>query len=260
MGRPRKIRKQSVSLFPFLDILACVIGNLILIIASVVLEKVDTQPVAEAARIEGLAEEAARVEGKAAALEKQRDELRKQLGVSSEKLNEINGRLTKAKAALRNAEARVRDASKPVEPSRDMTADIKKLDEARAKLEAEVKHLQQQIANRSRPPEQMIAILPAGDGGGPRKGVFVEAAKDGLVIHDGKSSWKVPTGKIPSDPKFADLLKKVAADSDAIVTFLVRPDGIAALTAGQKAATTASAKSGRVPLPGDGALDFSGTK
>ena len=43
----REKKKQEVSLFPFLDILACVIGNLILIITAVVLEQVDTKPMAE---------------------------------------------------------------------------------------------------------------------------------------------------------------------------------------------------------------------
>ena len=38
MARRAK-KKQEVSLFPFLDILACVIGNLILIITAVVLEQ-----------------------------------------------------------------------------------------------------------------------------------------------------------------------------------------------------------------------------
>ena len=45
MARRQK-KKQEVSLFPFLDILACVIGNLILIITAVVLESVDTNKIA----------------------------------------------------------------------------------------------------------------------------------------------------------------------------------------------------------------------
>ena len=45
MARRQK-KKQEISLFPFLDILACVIGNLILIITAVVLESVDTDKIA----------------------------------------------------------------------------------------------------------------------------------------------------------------------------------------------------------------------
>ena len=46
MARRQK-KKQEISLFPFLDILACVIGNLILIITAVVLESVDTDKLAD---------------------------------------------------------------------------------------------------------------------------------------------------------------------------------------------------------------------
>ena len=54
MSRRRQARKHEVSLFPFLDILACVIGNLILIITAVVLDQMDTKPIAEAAKIDDL--------------------------------------------------------------------------------------------------------------------------------------------------------------------------------------------------------------
>ncbi len=260
MGRPRKIRKQAVSLFPFLDILACVIGNLILIIATVVLEQVDTQPMAEAARIDALEEDAKRAEAQASELQKQLEDLRKRSGVATEKLEDIRAKIAAAKQRLQDAEVRAHQATQPIEQPPEMAAELNQLDDARKKLEAEIKDLERLIAERQRPPEQMIAILPSGERGGPRKGVFVEAARDGLVIHEGSSPWKVPKGQIASDPKFTTLLKKVKADPDAIVTFLVRSDGIASLAAGQKAAAALGVRSGRVPLPGDGQLDLTGAK
>ena len=260
MGRPRKRRKQEVSLFPFLDILACVIGNLILIITAVVLEQVDTKPVAEAARIDDLQAEAERQQAKAAELQKQLDQLLERSGVATDRLAEVRAKIAAAKQKLVEAQKRVEAAAKPVQPPPQITADLKKLEEERKKLEAEIKELERQVAERKKPPEQMIAILPPGSGGGPRKGVFVEAAKDGLVIHEGDKPWQVPTGKVASDPRFKALLDKVKGDADAIVTFLVRSDGLASLAAGQKAATAAGARSGRVPLPGQGTLDLSGAK
>jgi hypothetical protein len=260
MGRPRKRRKQEVSLFPFLDILACVIGNLILIITAVVLEQVDTKPVAEAARIDDLEEEAERQQAKAAELREQLDQLLERSGVASERLDEIRAKIAAAKQQLVEAKKREEQAAKPVERPPEMTAQLKKLEEERKKIEAEIKELERQIAERQKPPQQMIAILPPGTGGGPRKGVFVEAAKDGLVIHEGDKPWQVPTGKVASDPRFKALLEKVKGDPDAIVTFLVRSDGLSSLAAGQKAATVIGVRSGRVPLPGQGTLDLSGAK
>jgi hypothetical protein len=260
MGRPRKRRKQEVSLFPFLDILACVIGNLILIITAVVLEQVDTKPVAEAARIDDLEEEAKRQQAKAAELKQQLDQLLERSGVATDRLEEIRAKMTEAKQQLLEAKKRQEQATKPIDQPPQMTAELDKLEEERKKIEAEIKELERQIAERQKTPEQMIAILPPGDGGGPRKGVFVEAAKDGLVVHENNKPWQVPTGKVASDPRFKALLDKVKDDSEAIVTFLVRSDGLSSLAAGQKAATAAGVRSGRVPLPGQGTLDLSGAK
>lgn len=260
MGRPRKTRKQAVSLFPFLDILACVIGNLILIITAVVLEQVDTKPVAEAARIDDLKEEAKRDQAKAAELQKQVADLRQRSGVATEKLEEIRAKILAAKERINEAEDRVRKATTPTEQPPDMAAELKKLEQERKEIAGEIADLERQIADRRKPPEQMIAILPPGSGGGPRRGVFVEAAKAGLIIHEGDEPWQVPTGKVASDPKFKSLLEKVKRDPEAIVTFLVRSDGLAALAAGQKATAALGVRSGRVPLPGEGGLDLSGSR
>jgi predicted RNase H-like nuclease (RuvC/YqgF family) len=260
MGRPRTARKQGVSLFPFLDILACVIGNLILIITTVVLEQVDTQPVAEAARIDDLREEAGRQQARAADLQKQVEELQRRSGTALGKLAEVRAKIAEAKRQLAEAETRAREADKPAPSPPAMAADLAKLERERNQIAGEIADLERQIADRKRQPEQMIAILPPGTGGGPRKGVFVEAAKDGLVIHEGAKPWRIPTGKVASDPQFKALLERVKKDGDAIVTFLVRADGLAALAAGQKATADAGVRSGRVPLPGQGGLDLSGAK
>lgn len=260
MGRPRKVRKQAVSLFPFLDILACVIGNLILIIATVVLEQVDTQPVAEAVRIDALAEDAQRAEAKATELQKQLDELQERSGVARDTFKQIQAKIAAAKQRLKDAEARAAKASQPVSPAADVTAELRKLDEQRKALDARIKELQERIAEVKKPQAPAIAVLPPGEATGRRKGMFVEATKDGIVVHESEKPWKVPRGKIPSDQKFQALLKRIKGDGDAIMTFLVRSDGLASLTVAQQAATAAGVRYGRVPLPGDGVLDLSGAR
>jgi len=260
MGRSRKTRTQGVSLFPFLDILACVIGNLILIITAVVLEQVDTRPVAQAARLDELREEVGREQARAADLTRQVEELRRRSGAATEKLEEVRTRIAAAKQRIAEAEGRARQAGTAVPPPPAMAADLEKLEAERNKIAGEIADLERQIAARKQPPGQMIAILPPGRGAGPRRGVFVEAARDGLVVHEGDRPWQVPTGKVGSDPRFKAILERVKEDADAIVTFLVRSDGLAALAAGQKAAAEAGVRSGRVPLPGQGGLDLSGAK
>jgi len=257
MAGRRKPRKQEVSLFPFLDILACVIGNLILIITTVVLEQVDTKPVAEAAKLEEVKEEAKREQAKVAELQKQLEQLEARSTEATAALDAVRRKITEAKERTREAEKRVQQ---PVEPPPETTVEIERLEAERKKIEEEIKKLEAEIVERQKPPEQMIAILPGGAGNGPRRGLFIEAAKDGLVIHEGTESWQVPTAKIGSDPRFKALLDGVKGDAEAIVTFLVRPEGLASLGAGQRAAQTAGVRSGRVPLPGEGALDLSNAR
>ncbi len=260
MGRARKTRKQGVSLFPFLDILACVIGNLMLIIATVVLEQVDTQPMAEAARIAGLEEEASQAVAKAAELQKQLDDMRKRSGAATAKLDDIREKIAAAKERAADAVARASTASKPSSPSPQMTDELKQLDKTRQKLEAEVADLKSQIAERSTVPKDVIAVLPSGEPRRGRKGIFIEATKAGLIIHDRGRVVKVPAATIGSDPKFKAVLDAAAADSTIIVTFLVRSDGIGVLSAARGFAAAAGVKTGRVPLPGEGPLDLSGVQ
>jgi hypothetical protein len=258
MARRRKSQKTSVSLFPFLDILACVIGNLILIITTVVLEQVDTQPVAEAARIEEMREQAKREAARAEKLEKELAELRERSGAATAELEAVRQRIEDAQRRIREAQQVVQQVATP--PPVPDEAELKRLEEERKRIEEEIKKLEAEIVERQKPPEQMIAVLPGGAGDGPQRGVFVEAAKEGLVIHEGDTPWKVPAAKIAADPKFKSLLGRVKGDADAIVTFLVRADGLGSLAAGEKAAIAAGVRVGRVPLPGAGALDLSGAK
>lgn len=259
MARKRMTRRNQVSLFPFLDILACVIGNLILIITTVVLEQMDSRPVAAAARIDEVREEAKAEAARARALEQELAALKSRAGAAAEEADAIRRRIAAAEERLREAERRVKAAATKPAAAVD-ASDLARIDEERKRLEAEAAALERQIAERRKAPAQTIAILPAGSGRGPKRGVFVEAAKDRLVVHEKGGAWEVPAGKIAADERFKKLLATMKGDADAIVTFLVRSDGLATLAAGQKAAQAAGVRHGRVPLPGDGAVDFSATR
>ena len=104
-------------------------------------------------------------------------------------------------------------------------------------------------------------ILPPAQGGaGPKRGWFVEVDKAKVVVHDEAKPWEAAADKVASDPRFKELLSRAAADKDSVITILVRPEGIGTLGVVQKAAAAAGARVGRVPLPGTGALDLTGTR
>ena len=106
MARRAK-KKQEVSLFPFLDILACVIGNLILIITAVVLEQVDTKPVADAAEYEAKLVKVEQQEQQIEQLEKQLEEMRKQTASTSVELEKVEEEVEAAEEKLREARSQV---------------------------------------------------------------------------------------------------------------------------------------------------------
>jgi seryl-tRNA synthetase len=256
-------RKQEVSLFPFLDILACVIGNLILIITTVVLEQVDTKPVAEAARIEQDKEDTERSLEEKERLEKELAQIESQLEERDSRIKEARRRLEEARAERSAAASKLREAPKDM-PALDpkLAEEAKRLAEEAKKAAEEVEKLEAELAALSTPPEQAIKLLPAGEIEGQKavRGVFVEVTPEGLVLHDGEKPHPVAKAAIGSDKRFKELLAKAKADEFAIVTFLVRPESLEVLTAAQNVARAAGARAGRVPLPGDGVLDLTAAK
>jgi multidrug efflux pump subunit AcrA (membrane-fusion protein) len=262
MARRKSSSKKEVSLFPFLDILGCLIGSLILIITTVVLEQMDTKPVAEAAKIDDTRQEAARAQARLVALEKQ-------LALVERKADAGDVRLAAARrraeeAAKRAAEARKKLAAaeqlKLDTPAMPKPADTSALAARKKKIEEDAAKVRAEIAERKKPIEQSIVVLPPGTGGGPKRGIFVEAAKGKVVVHDANKPWEAAADKALADPRFKDLLARTAADKDAVITILVRPDGLHTLGLVQKAAADAGARVGRVPLPGSGSLDLTGAR
>lgn len=257
-------KKQQVSLFPFLDILACVIGNLILIIVAVVLEQTDTKPVAEAAKIEEMKDEARQNQEEKEKLEKQLQQIQERLGMNDSKLVEARRRLEEAEKKLQEAEERRRKAPTEV-PELDpkLAETVKQLVAEKKKLEAEVVKIKADILDRSKVPDQAIQVLPPASvdaGDAPVRSLFIEVTKDGLVVYDAEKTWNVAKDKIVADADLKKRLQSIADDEDASVTFLVRPDAIDVLPAAEQAAVAVRAMFGKVPVPGEGVLDLSKMK
>jgi hypothetical protein len=288
MARRAK-KKQEVSLFPFLDILACVIGNLILIITAVVLEQVDTKPIAQAAEREQVKEETRqnliKLEQLQAELQRLKDESRS----SDKRIEEAEQKLKDAEKARLAAKERLADVPPPPPPpdEKDIANQKKKQLEIEELLE-EIKKIEAEIAQRKKQPEQTITILPANRGGGkPREPVYVEINAQGIVIVGDDKQFKKVFGdeksrsitpdKIKGSAEMKKLLEFTLSNKNSIVTFLLRPDALGVYStvegvvreferANQKklvigilpnGAEVLRSLTGKVPLPGEGVLDFS---
>ena len=118
MARRQK-KKQEVSLFPFLDILACVIGNLILIITAVVLESVDSDKLAEQFANEAIQQQTEQNLQTIRDLEKSLEKLKQDSISSDARVQKAHQQLVKAERAQREAQGRLLDVPPPPPPPDD---------------------------------------------------------------------------------------------------------------------------------------------
>ncbi|HAO73247.1 MAG TPA: hypothetical protein DCR06_11645 [Planctomycetaceae bacterium] len=244
----RKKKKQEISLFPFLDILACVIGNLILIITAVVLESVDTDKLADLFQNEAIQKQTEENLATIRGLEERLEKLKQDSNSSDSRVQKAQQQLVEAERAQREAKGRLLNVPPPPPPPDDEdTAELKKRNLEIQEIIAEMKRIEAKIADKKKKPDQTISILYANKGrGGVRRPFFVEVKKDNLVLlpneldyknlFDTEKPIKVPVAKMAGDKSFKKLLDYVLTHlgktgllrrrRDTIITFLVRPEGV----------------------------------
>jgi hypothetical protein len=103
MGRRRKEKGAAVSLFPFLSILACVIGVLTLIISALAVAQMDTPEMASVEAVEAAESERQAELKKIAELENKIDEARDSSSDSQKENIDKQNEVRKLKLAVDNA-------------------------------------------------------------------------------------------------------------------------------------------------------------
>ena len=247
MARRQK-KKQEVSLFPFLDILACVIGNLILIITAVVLESVDSDKLAEQFANEAIQQQTEQNLQTIRDLEKSLEKLKQDSISSDTRVQKAQQQLVEAERAQREAQGRLLEVPPPPPPPDDEdTAELKKRELEIHEIIAEMKRIEAKIADKKKKPDQTISVLYENKGrGGVRRPFFVEITKNDLVLlpnaldyenlFDSEEPIKIPVAKAGNDKSFKKLLDYVLTHlgktgllrrrRDTIITFLIRPEGV----------------------------------
>ena len=247
MARRQK-KKQEVSLFPFLDILACVIGNLILIITAVVLESVDSDKLAEQFANEAVQQQTEQNLQAIRELEESLKKLKQDSISSDARVQKAQQQLVEAERAQREAQGRLLNVPPPPPPPDDEdTAELKKRELEIKEILAEMKRIEAKIADKKKKPDQTISVLYENKGrGGVRRPFFVEITKNDLVLlpnaldyenlFDSEDPIKIPVAKAGSDKSFTKMMDYVLTHlgktgllrrkRDTIITFLIRPEGV----------------------------------
>jgi hypothetical protein len=256
-----------MSLFPFMSILAGLIGILTLMIS------VMTQ--VQQMRKEGRTEEEL-------ALAMQNRDLLRKIENQDKENSDKEKKLAKEKATVAEL-ARLKDRVialttqlKEIEKAakgektdvqlqkqvEKMKAEIAGILAERPPFEERLKELQEELRKRKETPKpkESVVVQPRGFlDGGPEEIFFVECNSTGIVILDHPGGPKrISTAAIEKSGVFAKYLDRVKKTEDSMVLFLLRKSGNDAF---RWAAGTAESKyqvtTGKLPLPNDGNIDLS---
>lgn len=259
MSKRRKSdASQSVSLFPFLSVLACVIGTLTLMIAALALGQMDNPAVASAERLEA---EQRRLDAEREKIAKIEKEL--------EKIDKSTPRGLLARAEVRLAEVKQEIAAEMEKRDQATEDDVTVVDaeahaQELAKLQAELdqirqrqKQLQQELAQRNKPPDEaMVRVLPSGSGVDLTP-TFVECNASGIVIYTGGGERRVRRADVPADAQFQSLLDEISKQAKRTVIFLIRDNGFGTYYTARDVARSRYARHGKLPVTGKGKIDVS---
>ncbi len=258
MGRRASDGGPRVELFPFLSILACIIGSLFLMITGIALgqmgKKTDDEAIERA---------------------KEFVELQRRMKQRDESARRILDELEAAKRRLAELKKLLEELAR-LKATKDPAAELAAL---RARLLAEQSSLDTQIADLLKrhadytnltarlrteidrrnavATDSLLRIQPTG--GGSLAGLtplFAEASRTELILHR-NPAIRIPAAQITNHTDFAAWLKQTVADTNRIVVLLVRTNGVSTYSLARRAAEAAGARYGKLPLPGDGTVDLS---
>ena len=275
MSRRRRASRQSVSLFPFLSILACVIGVLTLMITALALSQMNTKSDDEAiARAEeaerlrellqdGREEVATSVADvkRALAILDEIEKLRKELARSQSELDKLLAAQKERQQAAKKAQDltakdKVLKAKLQVEADRwsQRIAAIKK---EIAELAEKALPLRKEVARRKRPPEAASVIVQPGGTGRDVRPTFIECSAEGMVLYDSDPPHRIgKQEKFEENKRFLELLARVRKQPTGTVVFLVRTDGLGVYQKARTIAWGRETRNGKLPLIGQGKVDL----
>ena len=269
MAKQRQGRQDEVMLIPFLDILCSLIGVLILIIVVVCVAQVQKsngrtkQDVELSANYQTLLRQLKEDEKNAASLKAivtDLERLQKDMTAKEAKISELRKQLDFS-ASSNSANEKL--AAKIQEDIKNLIAQIQTLSKAIPPLESEIDKLRKLLAERQKKPDEMkpsVVVRPSGGGTKQNQPVFlVESAGGNIVIHKNKTEQiRVARDNVNVDKDYNAFLKTVKNTGHATLIFLVRRDGWSTYSrAAGWAEQEFGLNTGKLPIPGDGALDLS---
>src|SRR5690606_38680625 len=221
-----------ISLFPFMSILACLIGAIMLMICLLTIiqaQHMGGRPKAEIAwameyvkaqeRIQTLQQQIAQLE----ALIRKSEEAEKQRDAMAQQLNELRQQM----ASVEDVDETSRTLQKELQ---QLLAQLEAMAKEKPALVKELEDLRKELEARKKNPEELlpkVVVQPGGSGVGQGGAVyFVEATGGALTLYKSRTEkTRITVGSIGVDQEYDAFLKKIAAQPGAILIFLICDDG-----------------------------------
>ncbi len=267
MAKRRNNNEEAVSLFPFMSILACLIGILTLMISvSMQAKQAETQGRTEEEKARAIENRDLKIKATTITetIRKAEEKLKKD-NTSSSQLAELKDRRIVLKEKLDELSKADDPAKTDAELQKTLEllrAEIAALKKDRPPLQQRQEELKKELASRKNPPKKVESVLVKSSGSGVRMAArifFVECNSTGLVlIGPGDGDKTVATGAIASSTDYSSFLEEVKRTRDSMVLFLIRKDGNSSYAwAAGIAENKFEVRTGKIPIPNDGKIDLS---
>lgn len=254
----------SVALFPFLSILVCLIGTIVVLIC--VLSIIQAQHMGGRPRKEvelameflaaqkKIRQQETRLKEVQSAVSKD-DEARKRRDELEQQVLQLNLKLQAAKDADKASRELQRELERLVLQLGEMAKE-------KPAISDEVARLQKELAARKIDPQKLIpqvVVQPGGSGlaeGGNL--FFVEATGGVLTLYKSRTETaRITSGSIGTDKEYDAFLERIAATPNSTLIFLIRDDGWHSYVRGAGwAEGTFNIKTAKLPMPSKGEIDL----
>lgn len=269
MAQARTRSDPEISLFPFLSILVCLIGALVLLIVIMTMVQSamgDGRSMEEVVR----AREADRLKREMAAQQKElekwksekkeAEKLAKDLAQKQDRFILLRKILNTSAADKKKLEDEHAALQKQLE---NMILQLQSLQREEPALKAAIEKLKAELIARKKnlDAKPKLIVRPTGSGAAAAdtKLFFVECNGGGIVMYrPGAEPTRITTGSIGTDAGYDEFLRMVAGTPKSMVLFLMRDDGLGAYNrAAGWAESKFNVRTGKLPLPGQGEVDLS---
>lgn len=260
MAKPKQNNEEAVSLFPFLSILACLIGVLTFIITGVAISQMDqSEDLAAVERTEKYGPLVAQLEADKQDLQRLDANYAAEQALQAQ-IEQAELQIEKARALVTQQQQREKVIERAAVLRKQITQvnnQVKTLTPQLSELREEIKTDRAELAKRIEAGKPTGTVVRPSGSGVNLKPNFVECTKAHIVIYVAGKKTTIPRGQLTEHKQYLALLDRVAKQEKERVVFLLRPGSTSTYNTAASIARVRQCRYGKIPVPGDGPLDLS---